>query len=161
MGLKRREDTGLRKKKLQPEPVPIEKVLIANGVVIGEKTGRLSGRQTAKPKNPVVQEIDVQLPEVPTLKVPADLQLFCRALTKEVITVAYEIAKNRQYRASDRLRAAELLLERGWGKAAQELNLGVAEGSQLKIDLAKLTKEEFQQMKALTEKTFNLPNPVN
>ena len=156
--LKPKPQTGLRPKKLKPEPVPMEKILVANDVIIGEETSFKSGKKKGRPRNPVIQQIHVDLPEMPSMKVPADLQLFCRKLTTEVIKTAYEICRNGQYRAADRLRATEILLERGWGKAAQELNLGVSEGSQLKIDLARLSKEEFQQMRALTEKSLNLPN---
>lgn len=142
-------------KKPKPEPVPMEKILAAQGVIPAIETSKRQNGRGA-PRDPVVQPINVKMPEIPALKVPADLQLFARALTQEVIKTVYEVCRNHNYRAADRLRASEILLERGWGKAAQELNLGVSEGNQLKIDLARLSKEEFLQMKELTQKSLNL-----
>ena len=52
-------------------------------------------------------------------KMAADLRSLCRAYTDTTVRIVAGIAQSEDSKQADRLRAAEMLWERGWGKPAQ------------------------------------------
>ncbi len=56
-------------------------------------------------------------------KIPASVTEACRLLTEDAIGVLKKILLNELARDADRLRAAEALLNRGWGMPSQSLEL--------------------------------------
>lgn len=58
-------------------------------------------------------------------KLPEELVEMCRALSPQAIETAKKIMLDKEARAGDRLRAAEIILDRGYGKPAQAVNLEI------------------------------------
>lgn len=56
-------------------------------------------------------------------KLPEDVKQMCRELTPKAIETAKKIMLDEGARASDRLRAAEIILDRGYGKPVQAVDL--------------------------------------
>ena len=52
-------------------------------------------------------------------KMAADLRSLCRAYTDTTVRIVAGIAQSEDSKHADRLRAAEMLWERGWGRPAQ------------------------------------------
>ena len=59
------------------------------------------------------------------IMLPAELLSLCRNNAQKAIVVACEILEDEKQRGSDRLRAAELILDRGYGKPVQQTELAV------------------------------------
>jgi len=77
-------------------------------------------------------------------KTPAELVELARGYSKEAIKTAGEILRDTMARPADRIRAAELLLDRGYGKAPQDINIGGQADNPLEIktDMTKLSDGE-------------------
>lgn len=58
-------------------------------------------------------------------RMPEELVEMCRALSPQAIETAKKIMLDKEARAGDRLRAAEIILDRGYGKPQQAVNLEV------------------------------------
>lgn len=54
-------------------------------------------------------------------KLPEEIKQMCRDLTPDAISVAARIMMDEDEKASDRLRAVEIILERAWGKPEQAI----------------------------------------
>ena len=61
-------------------------------------------------------------------KLPTEIKEMCRALTPQAIETAKNIMLNDKAKDSDRLKAAEIILDRGYGKPAQSVNLETDDG---------------------------------
>lgn len=56
-------------------------------------------------------------------ELPPEIKEMCRALTPQAIEIAKRIMLDDDQKASDRLRAVEIILDRGYGKAVQAVEL--------------------------------------
>ena len=56
-------------------------------------------------------------------ELPPELKEMCRALTPQAIEIAKRIMLDDEAKHSDRLRAVEIILDRGYGKPAQAIEL--------------------------------------
>lgn len=56
-------------------------------------------------------------------KIPDDIKEMCKALTPKAIETAKTIMLDEEAKDADRLRAAEIILDRGYGKPAQSVNV--------------------------------------
>lgn len=56
-------------------------------------------------------------------KMPAELKEACKALTPDCINVLASIVNNPKSRDGDRIKAAEVIMDRGYGKAIQSVDL--------------------------------------
>ena len=56
-------------------------------------------------------------------ELPPEIKEMCRALTPQAIEIAKRIMLDDDQKASDRLRAVEIILDRGYGKPAQAIEL--------------------------------------
>ena len=56
-------------------------------------------------------------------ELPPEIKEMCRALTPQAIEVAKRIMLDEGAKHSDRLRAVEIILDRGYGKPAQAIEL--------------------------------------
>jgi hypothetical protein len=56
---------------------------------------------------------------LPRKKIPADIRSLCRAYTDESVRVLASIMRQAEHPPAVRVQAANILLDRGWGKPAQ------------------------------------------
>lgn len=78
-------------------------------------------------------------------RVPAELVARCREVTDEVVTFWIETMRNKEERTTERLRASENLMDRGFGKAAQNINANVNDG-RLQVDTSKLSEAQVDAL---------------
>ena len=71
-------------------------------------------------------------------KLPEELKQLCRAKAEEAINVAAELLNDTQQPGTVRLKAAEILLDRGYGKAPQALT--GEDGAPIPIQLIEIIK---------------------
>lgn len=62
-------------------------------------------------------------------KLPAELKQAFQEAAPEALRVLLDIMLDEEARAADRIRCAEVILERGYGKPAQEVSLTAAESA--------------------------------
>lgn len=73
-------------------------------------------------------------------KVPKELVAICRDISPEVVQFWVTTMRNAEEKAADRLRASENIMERAYGKAAQNINANV--NDQRTIDTSTLTEQQ-------------------
>jgi len=56
---------------------------------------------------------------LPAKRIPADIRSLCRSYTAESIRVLASIMRQPEHSDAARIQAANILLDRGWGKATQ------------------------------------------
>jgi hypothetical protein len=66
-------------------------------------------------------------------KVPLDLVAKCKDITPEVINFWIDLMRDSNEKAADRLRASENIIERGFGKARQAMELTGEDGGPVEI----------------------------
>jgi hypothetical protein len=66
-------------------------------------------------------------------KAPIDIRSLARKHTSKAVNVLAGIMKSESHPAAARVSAAQALLDRGWGKAAQPLTGGDDEDNPLKV----------------------------
>lgn len=90
-------------------------------------------------------------------KVPQHVRDAARALTTDALKVLEEIMREGQNEGA-RVRAAETILDRAWGKAAQQVEVTGSEGGPVQIagmhvDLKSLGSDDFRALRALVLKS--------
>jgi DNA-binding transcriptional MerR regulator len=83
--------------------------------------------------------LDILSPGRP--KTPEDVKLAFRAHTKEALEVLVRIMQDEEQKASDRLKAAEAILDRGWGKPYQAIQLDEQQEKKVQVEFAPEMKE--------------------
>lgn len=78
-------------------------------------------------------------------KLPAEIVARCRELSDEVVTFWIETMRNSEEKAQDRIRCSENLMDRGFGKAAQNINANVNDG-RIQVDTSKMTQEQVDAL---------------
>lgn len=78
-------------------------------------------------------------------KLPAELVAKCRELSDEVVTFWINTMRDGNQKAQDRIRCSENLMDRGFGKAAQNINANVNDG-RLQVDTSKLSEAQVDAL---------------
>jgi hypothetical protein len=80
---------------------------------------------------------------LPRKKIPADIRSLCRSYTDEVVRRLAALARDPGVDQSNSVSvaAANILLERGWGKPVQPV-AGDADGGDIKILIRKMLTDE-------------------
>lgn len=87
-------------------------------------------------------------------KIPASVVEASRALTKKAIKTLEEIMLDTSTPPSIRVNAAQALLDRGWGKPAQHLDVSTDQpGTNIYFDYSNLSEGEMVCLLALIGKT--------
>lgn len=71
-------------------------------------------------------------------KLPEELKQAFREAAPEALAVLREILADKNARPADRIRCAEVILERGYGKPAQEVSLSTQEGGASEVGIIML-----------------------
>jgi hypothetical protein len=74
-------------------------------------------------------------------KTPEDVKEAFRSYTKEALEILVRIMQDENQKASDRLRAADSILDRGWGKPYQQIQLDEQREKTINVKLTDDMKE--------------------
>ena len=90
-------------------------------------------------------------------RTPVELTEACRKLSAEAVKVLGTILRSKKQRPQDRIRAAEVLLDRGYGKAAQTVELSGPEGGPIPVAIDPWSDDDLAALLERMARSGTLP----
>ena len=90
-------------------------------------------------------------------RTPPELTEACRRLSTDAITVLGTILRSKKHRPQDRIRAAEVLLDRGYGKATQAVELSGPEGGAIPVAITPWSDSDLAVLLERMARAGSLP----
>lgn len=90
-------------------------------------------------------------------RTPPELTEACRRLSTDAVSVLGAILRSKKSRPQDRIRAAEVLLDRGYGKAAQTVELSGPEGGPIPVAVEPWSDDDLAALLERMARSGSLP----